>query len=371
MTIVIADDITGAAEMAGIALGYGLKTIMVTKPSRMIPKVDALIIALNTRSYSCKEATEQIQEVASLLKGSQAQIFKKTDSVLRGHIVAELQTLIDSLNFDCALLLPENPSKNRIIRFGDYFVEEVPLSKTLFKDDPEFPAHSSNVIALLEEKAVYLGVKDSLKTDKSIQIAEATSLQEVKLQLEKADKKHVLLAGGADLFSAYLNKSYQKRTNKKPTLPKTSSALFFCGSTQSKPLSSESYILDLQAKEFIMPDEVFNGAIELPWFSKVKESYSLNPYVIVSIGKRENKGKLFAIRLREIMAKLSLELVKIKKPELFIIEGGATAFSILEKLDWNTFEIKQEYAPGVVGMLYGGTEIILKPGSYPWGNLFS
>ena len=55
---------------------------------------------------------------------------------------------------------------------------------------------------------------------------------------------------------------------------------------------------------------------------------------------------------------------------MIIIEGGATAFAVIQALGWNTFGIKSEYAPGIVGMTHGETEIILKPGSYPWGENF-
>ncbi|MBR7170824.1 MAG: hypothetical protein IKD19_01290, partial [Prevotella sp.] len=53
-----------------------------------------------------------------------------------------------------------------------------------------------------------------------------------------------------------------------------------------------------------------------------------------------------------------------------IIEGGATAYSVLERLGISSFDVEYEYSPGVVCLSHGNMRIILKPGSYPWGNLF-
>ena len=53
-----------------------------------------------------------------------------------------------------------------------------------------------------------------------------------------------------------------------------------------------------------------------------------------------------------------------------IIEGGATAYAVLERLGISSFDVEYEYSPGVVCLSHGNMRIILKPGSYPWGNLF-
>ena len=58
-------------------------------------------------------------------------------------------------------------------------------------------------------------------------------------------------------------------------------------------------------------------------------------------------------------------------PNHLIIEGGATAWATLQTLGWSQFQIVNQIAPGVVQMrAENGTYITLKPGSYPWGELF-
>ena len=68
------------------------------------------------------------------------------------------------------------------------------------------------------------------------------------------------------------------------------------------------------------------------------------------------------------MAKVTAKLVKEKAatPLYLMIEGGATAYAIIQRLGWNSFSIERELAPGVVTIQYKQTLITLKPGSYPW-----
>ena len=99
-------------------------------------------------------------------------------------------------------------------------------------------------------------------------------------------------------------------------------------------------------------------------------TYGRTKSIIISVGEKENGGKDCAVRLRKVMSDATCRLVKEEQPELIIIEGGATAYAIISNIGWKSFKLKREYAPGIVSMTYGKTEIILKPGSYPWGNLF-
>ena len=56
MTIVIADDITGAAEMAGIACCHGQSTSLLTERAGGAPSCEVLVIATDTRSMTEAEA---------------------------------------------------------------------------------------------------------------------------------------------------------------------------------------------------------------------------------------------------------------------------------------------------------------------------
>ena len=111
MIVVIADDFTGAAELGGIGLKYGL-TVEVNTEVNVHSTADLLIVATDTRSLKLKEALavmEKITRQVSELKPGL--VFKKVDSVLRGHVVPELMVHLAGLNRIAATLAPANPAQ--------------------------------------------------------------------------------------------------------------------------------------------------------------------------------------------------------------------------------------------------------------------
>lgn len=146
MIAVIADDITGAAEMAGIGFRYGLRTSLVTEVSEALPDCDILVVATDTRSMAEEEAVAETRRVVRRLwDAGVRKFFKKTDSALRGHVVPELIVLLEELPYTRVVYLPQNPSKGRVIKEGVYYINGKPLHETSFAFDPEFPATTSVV----------------------------------------------------------------------------------------------------------------------------------------------------------------------------------------------------------------------------------
>ena len=163
--LIIADDITGAAEIAGIAWRKGMKVrLMVYQPNMPTTPLsswrgaggEALILATDTRSGTEEEAVKTIETLFnSPLQGGVGGglIFKKTDSVLRGHVAAELEALMRLTGKSNTLLIPQNPSKGRIVKDGIYYINGTPLDQTSFAYDPEFPAKTAEAKKLLKRSA--------------------------------------------------------------------------------------------------------------------------------------------------------------------------------------------------------------------------
>src|SRR5262245_27954816 len=106
MIIAIADDITGAAELAGIGLRYGLKVVLSVTPADD-HDADLLVIYTNTRSMQKRDAAEEMRRLTSKAKEMKPQMFyKKTDSVLRGHVIAELRAQMVVMEIEKVLLVP-------------------------------------------------------------------------------------------------------------------------------------------------------------------------------------------------------------------------------------------------------------------------
>ena len=112
--IVIADDITGAAEIAGIAFSKGHQVSLVCGSEESgcaTATYGTIVIATDTRSTSEGEAIAETRRIASPYRGEVGRelLFKKTDSALRGHVVAELTALMQATGYERAVYLPANP----------------------------------------------------------------------------------------------------------------------------------------------------------------------------------------------------------------------------------------------------------------------
>lgn len=355
MIAVIADDITGAAEMAGIAHRLGLRVRLSMKPETA-DDCDVLVIATDTRSMAEAEAVEESVKTASAVAAIPGirHVFKKTDSALRGHVVAELEALIANTNYREALYIPANPSKGRTIRNGIYYIGEKPLHETDFSFDPEFPAFSSSLAERFPDCWA-----------KGIRYADASSEDDIRKSVEGAGEK-TLLAGAADIFTAFLRRTLvcREKGAEKCRL-NLNDCIIVCGSTQSRPI-------DCGVATSYMPREVYDEEITADgWTGRLAEEYGRTHALIMAIRDRHRTGKDIAVYLRETMARTVGRLVEVHRPEELVIEGGATAFAILKRLGWEAFTITEEIAPGVIRMrAANGTHITMKPGSYPWGGLF-
>ena len=94
MVFVLADDFSGAAEIGGIGHRYGLRTEIQLKLD-IDSRADLVVLDTDTRSLTEDEATKKIFDIATALKkwNRPFHLFKKIDSVMRGHLIPELNAL--------------------------------------------------------------------------------------------------------------------------------------------------------------------------------------------------------------------------------------------------------------------------------------
>ena len=361
--IVIADDITGAAEIAGIAFSCGESVRLVCGCPVCGCGTDTnetVVIATDTRSISEAEAVTTIKHMVLPLymEGDGGRfLFKKTDSALRGHVVAELSALMEATGYKRAVYLPANPSKGRVIRNGIYYINNVPIHETAFSYDPEFPAKTS----VLKERFPDAEAKGIIMPD-------AESKEDIQDVVAKYNDGNTLFAGAADLFTAVIGNSRNTSNTSETSQTRNSrfsrsSTLVLSGSTQSKPL-------DLGIPIAPMPRDVYDGSEDISLWDT--NAYQEKHSLILTMPYTHRTGKEVAVHLRTMMAAKAKELVAEHCPQHLIIEGGATAWATLQALGWTDFTITAQLAPGIIQMsATNGTLVTLKPGSYPWGNLFS
>lgn len=352
MIAVIADDLTGAAEMAGIAWRFGLSAELFLQDISDT-KADVLIVSTDSRSLPKEKALEQTRHITQQVQALHPEwVYKKTDSVLRGYVVEELQEQMEILEKPRSFILSANPSMGRTISAGEYYVQGQKIHTTGFAHDPEFPVRSSSVSEMLQRKAVVL-FPEAILPARGIVAGEAANSEAVIHWADRLDHSW-LLAGAGDFFEALLsrNAGQQKHTSISIQLPH----LYISGTAFD------------QRKKFIQNLKASGGpVIWLPetvtkeWLQTAVELMQSSQKILLAINESSEEAaevrKRMAVTVRELIAETGVK-------EIFI-EGGSTAAAILHEMKINRLQPEEEWQRGVVRMSSNGYFITVKPGSYP------
>ena len=116
------------------------------------------LLAMDTRTRMAS-SSRACQAIHALFQGIDLDcvpwIFKKVDSVLRGHVRLEIESILSLTGLQRALLIPANPSKGRVIVDGYYHIQGEPLHETFFARDPHYPRQSSSMMDLMGREGSY------------------------------------------------------------------------------------------------------------------------------------------------------------------------------------------------------------------------
>jgi uncharacterized protein YgbK (DUF1537 family) len=395
---VIADDLTGAAELAAISLRYGLRAEVAlsssasSSASASLPFVPAdvtqnnLLLSIDIDSRSCapEEAGTRAAEAANLLMHAGAQwIYKKVDSVLRGQVSAEIEALMKTLSLELALLAPANPLRGRTIREGRYFVRGVPINETEFARDPEYPRTSDKVLDLVTTPNTFpICVRrlDEPLPDSGIVICEAATAADVE-QWARRRTERMLVAGGAEFFEALLRHITfhvsRVTSQSEPHHVRSHShglELFVSGTTSE---SSREFVRAEQARGipvFALPAKLAQGAAFTPAMAMALAQDALAAFssyacVILHIGLPPVSDARLAKVLSIHLVQAALIVLREANITHVYAEGGATAIELARQMAWTHFGVLEELAPGVATLVTPGPRQIhftIKPGTYPW-----
>ena len=157
----IADDYTGASDLANTLRSNGLRTVQtigVPRPSLPLPDVDAVVVSLKSRSIAADQAVAQSLEAAHWLRdrGAGHLLFKicsTFDSTDAGNIGPVIDALRDLCGGGPVLVNPAFPETGRSVFQGCLFVNGVPLHESPLKDHPLNPMHDSNLVRVLQRQS--------------------------------------------------------------------------------------------------------------------------------------------------------------------------------------------------------------------------
>lgn len=156
----IADDLTGATDLALMLTRAGMKTVQVMEvpdKSADLAGYDAVVVALKTRTCPVSDAVSlSLAAADALLAGGAKQLFFKYcstfDSTDEGNIGPVAEALLARLDARQAIVCPAFPTNKRTVYQGNLFVGDVPLAESPMKDHPLTPMRDSNLVRVLQRQ---------------------------------------------------------------------------------------------------------------------------------------------------------------------------------------------------------------------------
>jgi uncharacterized protein YgbK (DUF1537 family) len=379
MIAVIADDFTGAAEICGLGLRYNLEVEMEMAVNSS-SKADLLVIATDTRSKNAVDAVRDIETITGqLMTLEPSMIYKKVDSVLRGHIVAELAMQMTVLDKKKALVIPANPVLGRVIRNGVYYLDGRPLHETGFGYDPDFAIASSRIADILRQdggRVTVAGVDEDIP-EAGIIIGEAAEADDFQKWLRRADDD-CLLAGASGFFGTILAETATAAASPSRWSPSAfgEKMLFVCGSSFATSKDAVEKAFQAGAAVSIMPEELARmegddaDLYHQRWASQVISLFKNSDQVIIYPGPINDyldraAGPRISRNIAATVRKITHQMIL----QELMVEGGSTASAVFAALGIEKCHPEQELAYGVIRMRVPGLDglhVTLKPGSYHW-----
>ena len=448
MIAVVADDFSGAAEVAGwaVAAGYTAElcrgfaatsriaggagdngagdndagnngAVSVGVSGVGVQDADVVVFDTDSRGIAVAEATARSSAVAAWLRARNViRVFKKIDSVLRGHVAAECHALRIGLGRGRSLVVPANPRRQRVVREGRYAIAGQPLHETLFARDPDFPAWTDRVVELIERVApthresARGGEPPSIKPtivscaadmaewpSAELIVGDASSLEALDAWTKRLDSD-TLPVGGADFFASWLSSF--------PRVPRSQRTLLVCGSPAAwfQGRAADARTRDLPVLRWtsaaLNEFAVDGGTGEAAFLSMARETLAVRGRLLVTCHEDAEHANVTASTedllraLRRFARRILAPLLDAQHPgdgrplvERLLVEGGATTAALVKELGWTRFEALAPVADGITPLVphiaagiaadvaadvadgkkeAGRFTLFSKPGSYAW-----
>jgi uncharacterized protein YgbK (DUF1537 family) len=411
----IADDYTGASDLANTLTRCGLRTVQtigVPSDDLDLPEVDAVVVSLKSRSIEAGLAVSRSRAAEKWLRGHGARhvLFKicsTFDSTDAGNIGPVMDALRADSGDPIVLVTPAFPETGRTVYQGNLFVGAVPLNESPLRDHPLNPMRDSNLVRVLARQsktkvglvelaeiargpdAVRARLAALSKRGFGAAIADAVFERDLET-LGTVALDHSLSVGASGIglgLARALLASGRVKSNVPNTIsdaPVGGPAACLAGSCSQATLQQIANAETAMPVLHLNPDQVVAGKDEarraLAWAT---DRLKQGPVLIASSSKPDEVNALQARHGRDIaghaieqaMADIAEGLVKSGVRRL-VVAGGETSGAVVDRLGIPGFLVGAEIAAGVpvlraVGAGEGAMLLALKSGNFGGPEFFS
>ena len=153
----IADDLTGATDLANTLVKQGMRTVQVIGAPELgapFPDTDAIVVALKSRTIPVAAAISQSRSALTWLRdaGIKQAFFKYCstfNSTDQGNIGPVADALLEDLQSSFTIACPAFPENRRTIYQGHLFVGDQLLSESSMRHHPLTPMTDANLVRVL------------------------------------------------------------------------------------------------------------------------------------------------------------------------------------------------------------------------------
>ncbi|PIT03840.1 serine kinase [Bradyrhizobium nitroreducens] len=411
----IADDYTGASDLANTLTRAGLRTVQtigIPADDLALPEVDAVVVSLKSRSIEAGLAVSRSRAADKWLRSrGVSHVLFKICSTFDSTDAGNIGPVMDALRADCSegavLVTPAFPETGRTVYQGNLFVGAVPLNESPLKDHPLNPMHDSNLVRVLaRQSGTKIGLVDLATVARGTDAVRAR-LAELEAQgigaaiidavFDRDLETIGLVAGehglsvGASGIGLGLARALVSTGKVKPAAASSAAGAAVGGTAACLAGScSQATLKQIASAEKVMPvlhldpDRILTGPGEaqraLDW---ARPRLAEGPVLIASSSTPDQVAALQARHgrdaaghaIEQTMADIAENLVKSGVRRL-IVAGGETSGAVVDRLEIPGFLVGAEIAAGVpvlraVGAEAGDMLLALKSGNFGGPDFFS
>jgi uncharacterized protein YgbK (DUF1537 family) len=411
----IADDFTGATDLANNLVRAGMRVVQtIGVPSsplaeEWVANVDAVVVALKSRTIPVAEAIEQSLQALKWLQAQGAtQIYFKYcstfDSTPEGNIGPVTEALMDALNTDFTIATPAFPDNGRTVFKGYLFAGNVLLNESGMQNHPLTPMTDANLVRvmqaqtkrrvdLIDYKTVALGeaaIRARIQTLRAegvgVAIVDATSNDDL-LRMGPALKDLPLLTAGSGVaIGLPANFGLQPSLQASLLPPATGLQAVVSGSCSLATNGQVGHFKSLGRPALaINPANLMHGHSDavvqqvLAWATPLLKD---GPVLVYSTAEPDAVKRVQAqlgvaeagALVEHALAAVARGLVDAGVKQL-VVAGGETSGACVQALDMAQLQIGPQIEPGVpwcfAPTAAGGVHIALKSGNFGSADFFS
>lgn len=410
---VIADDFTGATDIAGFMVQNGWRVVqLLNEPDEntVVPQeVDAIVISLKSRSCLVDEAINASVNACNWLKQQAKceQIFFKYcstfDSTEKGNIGPVTDALMKLLGTQQALICPALPINGRTVVHGHLFVNGQLLNESGMQHHPVTPMTDANLLRVMEKQSegkaglisladIQLGrdvIEQRLATlaeqDVSYVIVDSLTMDDL-LPIASAVKNMPLLTGGSGLGAALANVdtgcawSAGAGRGEKPSGHDRKTIILSGSCSVMTNKQVQNYQQTAPTKVLDVGECLHNPQYAQQLASWVQQQkitglapllYATQPPEILKKIQETYGAELASSAVENVFGEV-VKLLQAQGYNTFIIAGGETSGKVVQSLGTEQLSIGAPIAPGVpwVQDLTSSHWLALKSGNFGQENFF-